>query len=428
MESALEIPVWLEPFLQRPIAVFGAGASGTAARDLLQELGGAPDVFDERKGDPEFRRFDADLADRYGMVVYSPGFSFDHPWFAIAEAAGCRLVPESDLGASLWKGPIVAITGTNGKTTLTEFLEKAFGSAGIEAYSGGNIGRPLCRLLADKVNNEAIAITEVSSFQAARAEHLRADYVLWTNFDEDHLDRHPTLEDYFASKYNLVRLMRGDVLLFGPSVLEHAEHFGYEIDRAGMIEDTDQVAELGIVGTPFESLPERRTYLIARGLWQRMGLGEAELIEAAHNFKKSPHRMELVHSSDGISYWDDSKGTNFHAVLNGLARFSEPVIWIGGGKNKGGDIGRFAQRLSASVASAHLIGETRGALAEALREHGVVTHVYDSLETAVAGARSFASAGDHILLSPGFASLDMFESYSHRGEAFLRAINSLEQS
>lgn len=427
MESAIETPPWLETLLARPVAVFGGGASGGAARDLLAGMGASVDIFDQRKGDPAFRDFTPSVARRYGSVVYSPGFALSHPWFQVASDAGCELLPESDLGASLWRGPIIAITGTNGKTTLTEFLEKAFGSAGIEAYSGGNIGTPLSRLLADKLNCEAIAIAEVSSFQAAKARRLHADYVLWTNFDEDHLDWHASLEEYFDSKYNLVRLMRGDVFLFGRSVLDQARLSGLELDASGLVEDDDDVASLGIKGTAFESLPERCTYLMARALWLRMGLSESELIEAAHSFKKSPHRMELVVSHNGISYWDDSKATNFHAVLGGVARFGEPVVWIGGGKCKGGDIGRFAARLAPSVSSAHLIGETSARLAERLREQGVDTRVYDSLEEAVAGARSVATVGDHILLSPGFASLDMFESYSQRGEAFLRAINSLEQ-
>lgn len=422
----IEIPEWLASKLDRPVAIFGAGISGLAARALLESLGATTRVFDEKRGEEGFRTFDAERAREFGLVVYSPGFPFEHPWFAAALEAGIELVPETDLGASLWKGPIIAITGTNGKTTLTEFLEKALRGVGIEAYAAGNIGRPLSRLVAEKANHEAFAVCEVSSFQAARSTRFGADFVLWTNFDEDHLDRHATMRDYFDAKYNLVRLMRGDVFFFDDSVLAYARSYGYEFDEAGLIADGDPV-EMGLKSTVFEGLPERYNYLMARALWLRLGLGESALIEAAHGFQKSPHRMELVHSSNGISYWDDSKATNFHAVYGALRRFPEPVVWIGGGKDKGGDIGRFAKRLAPSVRSAHLIGETKEPLAAALRDLGVETHVYDSLENSVAGARSFAQPGDNILLSPGFASLDMFEGYSQRGEIFKKAINSLEQ-
>jgi len=156
-----------------------------------------------------------------------------------------------------------------------------------------------------------------------------------------------------------------------------------------------------------------------------MGLEEDELIEAANNFKKSPHRMELIENRDGISYWDDSKSTNFHAVYGALKRFENPVVWIGGGKNKGGDLQRFVANLGSRIHSAHLIGETSIKLAPIFKEHGLDARVYEDLEDAVAGAVSVAEPGTNILLSPGFASLDMFDGYSQRGEAFRRAISNL---
>lgn len=425
-DAAIELPEWLAALLERPVAVFGGGVSGSAARDLLRELGATVVVFDEKAEDSELRSFSEDLAKQYDLVVYSPGFPFNHAWFEIALKAGSQLICESDLGACLWKGPIIAITGTNGKTTLTEFLQTAFSSAGMEAYSCGNVGIPLSRLLVDGHNPEAIAVCEVSSFQAANAVHFKADYVLWTNFDEDHLDRHGSMSAYFDSKYKLAKIMRGDAFFYGESVLSHASKYGIELKEGGLVTDHGDIAALGVSGTVFENSPERNTYLMARALWLAMGLSEGELIEAANNFQKSPHRMELICSEEGVSYWDDSKATNFHAVFGGLSRFVKPVVWIGGGKDKGGDIGGFANRLASLVSSAHLIGETGPELCEALKEHGVEVRVYETLEAATAGACAKAVAGDNILLSPGFASLDMFDGYSHRGELFKKAINKFK--
>ncbi|EDY80418.1 UDP-N-acetylmuramoylalanine--D-glutamate ligase [Verrucomicrobiia bacterium DG1235] len=420
-----ELPDWLKTRLDAPVAIFGRASSGQAANNLLESFGCECHVFDQGHEDEAWRSFGAEKAQQYKLVVCSPGFSADHPWLVAARSVGCEVVPELDLGASLWRGPIVVITGTNGKTTLTEFITSAFSSAGIEAYACGNIGRPISSLVADDCNLEAIAVCEVSSFQAEITKRLHADSLLWTNFDEDHLDRHKSLESYFKCKYTLTQLQRGDVFLFDESVKEFGERFNYAIPDEGLIDSSLDALELGVAGTVFETLPERNTYLIARALWLRMGLDEGELIEAANNFKKSPHRMELIVNQDGISYWDDSKSTNFHAVYGALKRFENPVVWIGGGKNKGGDLPRFVARVASSISSAHLIGETSAELAAAFEEHGVPVRVYEDLEEAVAGANAMAESGSNILLSPGFASLDMFEGYSQRGEAFRRAISHL---
>ncbi|MDQ8180582.1 UDP-N-acetylmuramoyl-L-alanine--D-glutamate ligase [Pelagicoccus sp. SDUM812005] len=419
------LPKWLKKRLDAPVAIFGRASSGQAASALLEGLGCECHVFDERAESESMRSFGLQEAKNYKLVVCSPGFAVEHPWLQAAREAGCEILPELDLGACLWRGPIVVITGTNGKTTLTEFLTSAFSSAGIEAYACGNIGRPISSLIADDFNLEAIAVCEVSSFQAELTKHLHADSLLWTNFAEDHLDRHKSLRSYFESKYSLVKLQRGDICLFDESVQSFAEEFGCELPEDGLVDHSLDAAQLGVTGTIFETLPERNTYLIARALWLRMGLDEGELIEAANNFKKSPHRMELIENRNGVSYWDDSKSTNFHAVYGALKRFENPVIWIGGGKNKGGDLPRFVANLAPRIQSAHLIGETSIKLAPAFEEHGVPVRVYEDLDDAVAGASAVAESGSNILLSPGFASLDMFDGYSQRGEAFRRAISHL---
>lgn len=420
-----DLPGWLDACLDVPVAIFGRASSGQAASNLLEGFGCECHVFDERSEDERWRSFTAATAAGYKLVVCSPGFAADHLWLEAARVAGCKILPEIDLGASLWKGPIVAITGTNGKTTLTEFLTSAFNSAGIEAYACGNIGRPISSLVADGINLEAIAVCEVSSFQAELIQHFHADYLLWTNFDEDHLDRHVSLRSYFECKYSLVESLRGDVVLFDESVRDFGTQFGKVLPEVGLVDSEVGPDGLGICGTLFETLPERNTYLIARALWSRMGLEESELIEAANNFHKSPHRMELIESRDGVSYWDDSKSTNFHAVLGALKRFENPVVWIGGGKSKGGDLERFVARIASRLQSAHLIGQTSVKLAPLFEEHGVQARVYEDLDDAVVGASAVATPGTNILLSPGFASLDMFDGYSQRGEAFRRAISNL---
>jgi len=406
-----ELPRWMHAGIGAPVAIFGRASSGRAASALLEGLGATCHVFDQQHEEDSLRDFGrSDLA-RYRLAVASPGFAADHEWIGLARERGCEVVPEIDLGASLWEGPIIAITGTNGKTTLTEFLVAALNSSGIEAFACGNIGRPFSSLVSEEMNREAIAVCEVSSFQAELSKHLRPDTVVWTNFDEDHLDRHGSMESYFASKYRLIELMRGECVFHDESVASFARVFGRETREHWRVDAGQEARSLGVNGTLFEALPERNTFVMARAVWDSMGLDRADLIEAAKVFQKSPHRMELVARRGGVSYWDDSKSTNFHAVFGALERFEDPVHWIGGGRFKGGDRRRFAAGIAPSLASAHLIGECALDLKAMLEKNGVLATVYDSMEEAVAGASSSAACGANILLSPGFASLDMYDGY-----------------
>jgi UDP-N-acetylmuramoylalanine--D-glutamate ligase len=335
------------------------------------------------------------------------------------------VIPEFDLGASLWQGPLIAVTGTNGKTTLTSFLHEAFSHVGIESFAVGNIGKPLCELLAEDCNQEAIAVCEISSFQSEQIRELKADHVLWTNFDEDHLDRHGSMPAYFRSKYRLVANARNDSLFVDSSVYDYGVGIGLDLPKAATVTSNHSAAELGLRGSVFATEPEKSNYLMARALWLSLELDESLLVEAAHLFEKSPHRMQYLGEKNGIRFWDDSKATNFHAVLGGLKRFEKPIVWLGGGESKGGDIEDFARRIAPNLKYASLIGKTAIQLGKALNRDRIETTTHDSLEKAVKKAFAIAALGDNIVFSPGFASFDMFENYVQRGEAFRKAIDCL---
>src|SRR5208283_1591993 len=180
----IKIPEFLSSRLGRPVAVMGAGVSGDGTLRLLSRLGAKAVVYDKRGCE-----FTAERAREHGLVVFSPGFPLLHPWLECARKAGCICMAEIDFASVFWLGRIVAVTGTNGKTTLTEFLAHALGAAGIRARAAGNIGLPLTQLVAEEGGGapQAIAVCEVSSFQAEPLGHFRADASLWTNFAEDHL-------------------------------------------------------------------------------------------------------------------------------------------------------------------------------------------------------------------------------------------------
>jgi len=418
----LSIPDFLGSRLARPVAVLGAGISGEGARALLASLGSVTSVYD-RDGEA----FTAAAARRHALVVFSPGFSLHHPWLEEARKAGGICMAELDFASLFWNGRLLAVTGTNGKTTLTEFLTFALNAVGIRAYAAGNIGLPLSRLVADLDGGEAglTAVCEVSSFQAEQLGHFTAQGLLWTNFAEDHLERHGRMEDYFTAKWELVPRVPGGRVFAGSSVARHAAGFNRLLPAGAAVATEGQPDDPRLAGTAFAHYPQRENFLLALAWWQAEGLSLDALYEAAARFRLGRHRLAPVATIDGVTFWNDSKATNFHAVEAALGGFRRPVVLIAGGRAKGGDIAGFARRIAPRLAHVVLIGETAPALAAALAGTGVAHTVAGSIEEAVRGAAAAAPAGGDVLLSPGFASFDMFRNYEDRGERFERAVHEL---
>jgi len=404
------------------VAVLGGGVSGDGALSLLSRLGARADLYDRNGAE-----FTPDRARGHGLVVFSPGFNLHHPWLEMARKAGCICMAEIDFASVFWLGRIVAVTGTNGKTTLTEFLAHALGAAGRRARAAGNIGLPFAQLVADEDGGtpQAMAICEVSSFQAEQLGHFSADAVIWTNFAEDHLERHPGMEAYFAAKWELVTRTRSSRLFAGSSVQRYASQFGRSIPPASCVASEGQRRDARLRGTPFESYPQRENFILAAAWWRSEGLDETVLYGAAKGFRLGRHRLSRVAVIDGVAYWNDSKATNFHAVEAALAGLEGPVVLIAGGRSKGGDLAAFVRRISPRVACAVLVGETGPALAAAFEACGVPHALRDTLEGAVRAAAGAAHPGGNVLLSPGFASFDMFRGYEDRGDRFEKAVNEL---
>ena len=422
---ALSAPALLAPLLGPPVAIFGGGVSGQAVRELLGRIGARSEIFDERAGAGAAGRFDRARAALHRLVVFSPGFPVNHAWLQTARAAGCTCLGELDFASLFWHGRLVAITGTNGKTTLTEFLTHALGTAGEAAFAVGNVGFPFTRLPLQTSAADAVAVCEVSSFQAETLRHFRADATLWTNFAEDHLERHAGLEDYFAAKWNLVGHTRAGGVFAGSSVQRFARQSGRWLPPEACIVTEDAAPDARLGGTPFALYPQHENFLLALAWWRQTGRAEAALYAAARTFRLGRHRLALVGELRGVPFWNDSKATNFHAVEAALATFPSPVHLILGGKSKGGDLRAFVGRISGKCRHVWLIGETRGPLA-ALCVAGRIPHtVCASLEEAVRGAASAAQPGEPVVLSPAFASFDMFHGYADRGDQFERLVADL---
>jgi UDP-N-acetylmuramoylalanine--D-glutamate ligase len=416
MSTTPTLPGFLQSRLQRPVAIFGAGVSGRGVRSLLAGLGAEARVYDARE-----REFTAAAAGGHALVVFSPGFPPDHPWLRLARSAGCACLSEVDFASLCWRGRIVAVTGTNGKTTLTEFITHALAGVGREAVATGNIGRSFSQVAADTGGGlaAATAVCEVSSFQAETLRYFHAEAALWTNFAEDHLERHDGLPAYFEAKAELVA--RSDVVFAGSSVRAYARQrpLAREVEaRFVWVATEDQPADPRLEGTPFADYPQRENFLLAAAWWRASGLDEAALYTAARTFRLGAHRMAPVAEIDGVTYWNDSKATNFHAVEAALRRFPEPVLLIAGGKAKGGDLAAFIRRITPRVRRIFLIGETAILLAAACADTGLPHAVCANLADAVRRAAEAATPGSHVLLSPGFASFDLVRNYEDRGHQF----------
>jgi len=418
------IPEPLVNLLQRPVAVLGAGVSGQGVLALLATINARGVVYDER-ADNARRSFNATTGREHGLVVYSPGFAPEHAWLVAAREAGCTCLGELDFASLFWRGDVIAVTGTNGKTSLTEFLAHALTTAGRRAQATGNVGYSFSRLVVEQTGKVDVAVCEVSSFQAETLCHLRPTATLWTNFAEDHLERHAGLGAYFAAKRRLLERTPEGGRLVGSSVARIAAINGWQLPAVASVQTENQPDDPALAGSLFATYPQRENFLLASAWWRLAGLPADALYAAAQTFQAGNHRLCRVGEKNGVTFWNDSKATNFHAVEAALATFAGPVLWIGGGKSKGGDLAAFIRRIATKVRHAFLIGETQSALLGHCGQAGVPATACASLADAVKGAFAMAVKPDHVLLSPGFASFDMFRGYDDRGRQFEAIVGNL---
>lgn len=419
----MKIPEEIQSWLKKPVAILGAGISGKATADLVADLGGSSRVFDEQNSDFP-REFTADEAGNHHLVVASPGFSVDHPWMVAARKAGCEILGELDLACILWRGRVLAITGTNGKTTLVEFITHSLKFAGLEAYAVGNIGYPFAKLLTKTNDPEAWAVVEVSSFQAELMTRFRADTVVWSNFSEDHLDRYGDMESYFLAKAELANVAEAKSVFIGKEVLEAYCEFGRSLPRDTYVVDSPfiRVPKHSI----FNLKPQRANFRLAAVLFRSWGYDPEMLHDSVRTFRQSPHRLAPVEEINGVEFWNDSKATNFSSAEAALKHFHQPVYWIGGGRHKGGRINAFAQRIGHRIKKAFLSGDTSEDVAKVFKGMGVACETFESLEESVKSAYNEASSGAVVLFSPAFASQKPFRNYKERGKCFVKVVSDLK--
>jgi UDP-N-acetylmuramoylalanine--D-glutamate ligase len=395
--------------LPRTALVLGLGRSGIAAAAALERRGVRVIRADREPPRRAVAEADASL-DGVELLVKSPGVPGEKPLVSEARRRGIRVWSELELGYRLLGNPILAVTGTNGKTTTCELLGAIFSAAGREVAVAGNVGRALTGL--DGVlGPDAWVVCEVSSFQLEDVEEFRPRVAVLINLEPDHLDRHRTLEAYREAKLRIFENQREDDVAVVPRIWGQTPGMARRVtfDAADPLP-----AEPLIPGAH-----NRENAAAATAAARAIGIGDDAIAEALRAFPGVPHRLELVAEVGGVRYVNDSKATNVAAALRGLATYgAERLRLILGGSLKGESFRPLAEALAPNVRSVHLIGEASDALAAELERAGVRYERDGDLEHAVRAAATLAEAGDVVLLSPACASYDQFASFEERGDAF----------
>jgi UDP-N-acetylmuramoylalanine--D-glutamate ligase len=339
---------------------------------------------------------------------------------------------EIAFAARYWDGKVIGVTGTNGKSTLTALIDKALSISGHVSVAAGNIGYPFSDAVLSEANqSDAYAVLEISSFQAELLDGLLLDGLLWTNFAEDHLDRYGSMSRYFRAKASMFNcLKRNGLCVIGSQVAHWMASQRKAFDGYTIAQELADLVHQLAADSVFQRFPYSENFSLAAELWRLMDQPSGALIEAANSLALLPHRLNLVAKCGSVRFWNDSKATNFHATLAALRSLDRPIVWIGGGRAKGGDVEAFAQQAGGQVDTAVLYGEVAERLAKALKGSLESVHVYECFDHAIAAASELAAKIPHanVLLSPGFSSYDQFDSFDARGKNFNDTVLSLKNA
>jgi UDP-N-acetylmuramoylalanine--D-glutamate ligase len=433
------------------VLVVGLGKTGAACARYFVQAGAHVTVTDSRAEPPgtvELRGLPVDVKlgafgatrplSSYALAAVSPGVSLDEDFVRELRAQGVPTFGDIELFARAAEAPVVAITGSNGKSTVTTLLGEMAKRAGLVVAVGGNLGTPALDLLAPEVQ---LYVMELSSFQLETVLSLRCKAAANLNVSPDHLDRHHSFEAYAEAKSRifigceLAVVNRNDAETERNVRAAHRKlSFGLDAPMAGQYgvvkvggEDWlamgDQrllkVSELRIHG-----LHNAANALAALALADAAGIPRAASLAVLREFKGLRHRCEWVAEVGGVAYFNDSKGTNVGATLAALAGLPEPIVWLGGGQGKGQDFAPLKPVLAQKAHAAILFGQDAALIERAL---GDALPVYrePTLEASVKRARAVARRGDRVLLSPACASLDQFRNYEERGERFCALVREL---
>jgi UDP-N-acetylmuramoylalanine--D-glutamate ligase len=440
------------------VLVVGLGKSGVASALFLNAQGARVTVSDAKSpedlsdqipvlldqgitvetgghGERTFREQD--------LIVVSPGVPVDAPLLVQARALGESVIGEIELAAQFLPGTIVAITGSNGKTTTTTLAGEILTASGFSALVGGNIGTPAISF-ADRATRDTVIVLEVSSFQLETIDKFRPRVAVVLNVTPDHLDRHRTVEAYVDAKARIFENQRGDdfaVLNADDSTCvamaarTRAQVFWFsrqkEVERGAWVRDgnilfrekAQQREIMQVSEIPLKGAHNVENVLAAVCAGSLMGCAPEKIRKAVTSFRAVEHRLEYVATIRGVDYYNDSKATNVDATIKAIESFSANVHVILGGKDKGSDYSVLNDLLRQRVKRVYTIGAAAGKIESQIK--GVEVVHAETLENALRKANAAAEAGDVVLLAPACSSFDQFKSYEHRGQVFKEIVRGL---
>lgn len=448
----------------KKVLVFGSGISGIGAADLLAEVGAKPMIYDEninrteseilnKVQNPEqvsvyIGKISQEEIKTLDLVVMSPGVPTDLPVVDAFKAAGIPVWGEIELAYQMGKGRVLAITGTNGKTTTTALLGRIIGDYYASTYVVGNIGTPYTSVVLEQTE-ESVTAAEISSFQLETISEFKPEISAILNITEDHLDRHHTMEEYIRVKelitmnqdeHGLCVLNYEDEVLraFGAKLQIPVLYFsskqklekGIFLDGEDILLNTGEetihvvnVNELKLIG-----IHNYENVMAAVAMAWGAGIPMESIRKSACDFRAVAHRIEYVDEVDGVIYYNDSKGTNPDAAIRAIRAMNRPTLLIGGGYDKGSDYTEWIQAFEGKVRYLVLIGATKEKIAESAKHcgfHNIV--LLENMTEAMEFCAEHAHPGDAVLLSPACASWGEFKNYEERGDRFKAFVHNLKK-
>jgi len=422
--------------------VIGAGKSGVASANFLAGRGTSV-VLADAKANPSlpftldervvraFGTEDEGLLDDVELIVISPGVPLTIPLLQRANALAIPVIGEIELAFRYMKGTVIAITGSNGKSTTTALIGEILRVAGRRPIVAGNIGNPL--IAAIDFDNPRTYVLELSSFQLEAVETFHANVALLLNITPDHMDRYPNFTAYAAAKHRIFRNQdAGDTAILNTTVDYQPQARTWRFsasDKADAFLDGDDMV-LGDRRIPRASLKLQGNANVENALaaWlaaRAVGVDDADVQTAFGSFTGLAHRMVLVRELDGVRWINDSKGTNVDATLKSLEGFApSSVILILGGKDKAGEFERMRELVQSKTRTVLTIGKAAERIGEALEGAAAIVSAQD-MQRAVDWARANAKSGEVVLLSPACASFDQYRNFEHRGEHFEELVRAL---
>jgi UDP-N-acetylmuramoylalanine--D-glutamate ligase len=428
------------------VAILGVGRSGRAAAALALREGASVSAWD-RAGAEAFAEMpagveihpnatEADGRDLLSdLLVVSPGIDTYGPYVAAFSEHAGEVIGEVELAARFYQGRIVGITGTNGKTTTTELVERILSHASLGGTACGNYGTPFAEVVL-QAGPPAVVSLELSSFQLETIRTLHPVVAVWLNFAPDHMDRYPTVEAYRAAKLRIFINQTAE----DTAVVRAGENLPGLVAKPVTFSTIDESADWYSRGhliqhggetwidmdhdTALRGLHNAENLMAALASCQSLGVSAATMREALHGYAPPPHRCELIRTLDGVEYLNDSKATNLHALESALRSQTRPVVLIAGGKEKGLDYSSVVPLLVEKALAVVTFGQIARPLADLFCK-AVPCESVSTLTDAVSTARGLAPRGSTVLLSPGTSSFDQFTGYEQRGNAFRDLVHQL---